>query len=66
MNSEFGGEDNYHELQERRHREAPPVYKEEGESTGTGGADSGVGVGVGGEQMPPGYRDVHTVAKDGE
>ena len=52
------GEDGY-ELQERGHREAPPIYKEEGESIGTGGVDSGVGVG----QKPPGYHNTHVIYK---
>ncbi|PMD29939.1 hypothetical protein L207DRAFT_642040 [Hyaloscypha variabilis F] len=61
INSGLNGADG-HELQDRCHREPPPVYKEEGESLGTGRADSGVGVG----QTPPGYHDAHTFPKDEE
>jgi hypothetical protein len=50
------------ELQERGHREAPPAYKEEGESIGTRRADRGVGVG----QKPPGYHDAHVIPKEEE
>jgi hypothetical protein len=60
-----------HELQERGHREAPPIYKEEGDgtvgesgSTGTGGADSAVRGGVGGGQRPPGYHEPHAIPKE--
>jgi hypothetical protein len=59
-----GEERDWHELQDRGERGAPPVYKEERESTGTGGADSGVGVGMG--QRPPGYHDGHAIPKDDE
>jgi hypothetical protein len=61
-----------YELQDRRHREAPPVYKEEGDgvegSMRTGEADSGSGVGeCGGRgQRPPGYHDVDAMPKEDE
>jgi len=61
INSGLNGEDG-HELQERGHREALPVYKEEEGSIATGGADSGVGVG----QRPPGYHDAHVMPKEEE
>ncbi|KAE9371867.1 hypothetical protein N431DRAFT_545978 [Stipitochalara longipes BDJ] len=62
INSGLNGGEDGHELRERCHREPPPIYKEEGESIGTRGADSGVRVG----QRPPGYHDAHVIPKEDE